>query len=322
MKTITLEEHFTTPLYMKAIQGLEPDSPTNSRMQAIQQKQLDLGDGRLADMDAAGIDVQVLSLSGILLDALDPSTATAVVRDANDKAAEAVRTYPSRFAAFAALGLKEPKAAADELRRCVQELGFKGGIVNGTTDGLFLDDPRFLPVFQAATDLGVPIYLHPAPPPQAVRDAYYSGLPEGFGEMLSIAGWGWHVETGLHVLRLIVSGLFDRLPQLQIIIGHMGENLPFSVARAESVLSHAPHPLARSVTDYFRTNFHVTTSGYFTLPPLLCALMVVGADRVLFSVDYPFSTNEQGRAFLDSLPVSAADLEKIAHGNAERLLRL
>ena len=322
MKTITLEEHFTTPLYLEATKGMEQGGPPNNRMQAIQHKQVDLGDGRLADMDAAGIDVQVLSLSGILLDALDPSTATEVARDANNRAAEAVRAHPSRFAAFAALGLKEPKPAADELRRCVQEFGFKGGIVNGTTDGLFLDDLRFAPVFDAAHDLGVPIYLHPAPPPQAVRDAYYSGLPDGFGEMLSIAGWGWHVETGLHALRLIVSGLFDRLPDLQIIIGHMGENLPFSVARAESVLSHAPHPLARSVTDYFRSNFHVTISGYFTLPPLLCALMVVGADRVMFSVDYPFSTNEQGRAFLDSLPVSATDLEKIAHGNAERLLRL
>ncbi len=322
MKFITLEEHFTTPLYLEATKGLEHIGPSNSRMQAIQQKQTDLGEGRLADMDAAGIDLQVLSLSGILLDRLDPTTATAVARDANDVATKAVQAHPDRFAAFAALGLKEPKTAADELRRCIGELGFKGAIVNGTTDGLFLDDLRFALVFDAAHDLGVPIYLHPAPPPQAVRDAYYSGLPDGFGELLSIAGWGWHVETGLHALRLIVSGLFDRLPDLQIIIGHMGENLPFSVARAESVLSHAPHPLARSVTDYFRSNFHVTTSGYFTLPPLLCALMVVGADRVLFSVDYPFSTNEQGRAFLDALPVSAADLEKIAHGNAERLLRL
>lgn len=322
MKIITLEEHFTTPLYLEATKGLGPGGQMDERMQEIGRKQADLGEGRLADMDAAGIDVQVLSLSGILLDALDPATATAVARDANDKAAEAVRAHPNRFAAFAALGLKEPQTAADELRRCVGEMGFKGAIVNGTTDGLFLDHPRFAPVFEAAQELDVPVYLHPAPPPQAVRDAYYGGLRDGFGQMLSIAGWGWHVETGLHALRLMVSGLFDRLPRLQVIIGHMGEDLPFSIARAESVLSHAPQPLERTVTDYFRANFHVTTSGYFTLPPFLCALMVVGADRLLFSVDYPFSTNDQGRAFLDSLPVSAADREKIAHQNAERLLRL
>jgi predicted TIM-barrel fold metal-dependent hydrolase len=322
MRTITLEEHFTTPLYLEATKGLGLGGQSDAHSQGIARRQADLGEGRLADMDAAGIDVQVLSLSGILLDALDPGTATAVARDANDTAAKTVSAHPSRFAAFAALALKEPEKAADELRRCVQEQGFKGGIVNGTTGGLFLDDTRFLPVFQAATDLGVPIYLHPAPPPKAVRDAYYGGLPDGYGQMLSIAGWGWHVETGLHALRLIVSGLFDRLPELQIIIGHMGEDLPFSLARAESVLSHAPQPLPRSVSDYFHANFHVTTSGYFTLPPFQCALDVVGADRLLFSVDYPFSTNAQGRAFLDSLPIGEEDRAKISHRNAERLLGL
>ncbi|MGI4791276.1 MAG: amidohydrolase family protein [Janthinobacterium lividum] len=322
MKIITLEEHFTTPLYRHATASLGMGQPANDRLQEIQRKQSDLGEGRLADMDEAGIDVQVLSLSGILLDALDPETATAVAHDANNIAAETAKTYPDRFAAFAALGLKEPEKAADELRRCVLEHGFKGAIVNGTTDGLFLDDPRFLPVFQAAQELDVPIYLHPAPPPKAVQDAYYNGLPDGYGQALSIAAWGWHVETGLHALRLIVSGLFDRCPQLQIIIGHMGENLPFSIARAESVLTNSARPLEKPVTEYFRSNFHVTTSGYFTLPPFLCAMMVVGPDHLMFSVDYPFSTNTQGREFLDSLPVSPKDKEKIAHGNAERLLRL
>ncbi|MBV9849278.1 MAG: amidohydrolase [Armatimonadetes bacterium] len=320
MKVITLEEHYTTPMYLEATKNLGPEGQAGG--EEVARKQADLGDERLADMDAAGIDMQVLSLSGILLDALDPATATAVARDANDRAAQAVQDHPDRFAAFAALGVQEPETAADELRRCVRELGFRGAIVNGTAGGLFLDHPRFLPVFQAAQDLGVPVYLHPAPPPPPVRDAYYGGLPDGYGAVLSIAGWGWHVETGLHALRLIVSGLFDRLPGLQIIIGHMGENLPFSLARAESVLSRAPKPLARPLSDYFHANFHVTTSGYFTLPPFLCALEVVGADRLLFSVDYPFSTNPQGRTFLDSLPVAPADKEKIAHGNAERLLGL
>jgi predicted TIM-barrel fold metal-dependent hydrolase len=323
MKVITLEEHFTTPAYVKATAGTGFGAgQPNAYMESIQRKQADLGDSRLADMDASGIDIQVFSLSGILLDTLQPDTATSVVRDANDIAAKAVAAHPTRFAAFAALNLKQPKTAADELRRCVEELGFRGAIVNGTTDGLFLDDSRFLPVFQAAQDLDVPVYLHPSPPPQGVRDIYYSGLPNGFGTLLSIAGWGWHVETGLHALRLIVSGLFEKLPKLQIIIGHMGENLPFSIARADSALSHAEKPLSKSVIEYFHANFHVTTSGYFTLPPFLCALDVVGSDRLMFSVDYPFSSNEQGKKFLNALPVSAENREKIAHGNAERLLKL
>jgi len=320
MRIITLEEHFTTPMYIEATASLSMGQPPNNYLQNIQRKQLDLGDERIADMDEAGIDTQVLSLSGILLDALAPATATVVAADANNTAARAIQANPGRFAAFAALGLREPDMAADELRRCVEEFGFKGGIVNGTTDGLFLDDPRFFPVFQAAAELKVPIYLHPAPPPSAVQKAYYSGLPEGYGQALSIAAWGWHAETGLHVLRLIVSGLFDRLPELQIIIGHMGENLPFSIARAESVLAQTVTTLKKPISEYFLTNFHVTTSGYFTLPPFLCALQVTGADRILFSVDYPFSPNKKGRAFLDSLPVSPEDKEKIAHGNAERLL--
>jgi predicted TIM-barrel fold metal-dependent hydrolase len=204
----------------------------------------------------------------------------------------------------------------------VEEFGFKGGIINGTCDGQFMDSPRFSSIFEAADSLNVPIYLHPAPPPYSVNEAYYSGLPDSFGQMLSIAGWGWHVETGLHVLRLMVSGLFDRLPNLQIIIGHMGENLPFSIERAESVISHAPNRLEKSLPDYFRSNINVTTSGYFTESPFYCALDVIGVDRLLFSVDYPFSTNKQGRNFLDSLALSDEDKQKIAHTNAEILLGL
>jgi uncharacterized protein len=320
MRIITLEEHFVTPKYLEATSGFS-FGPPNPAMVDILRKQKDLGEERLKDMDEAGISLQVLSLSGILLDRVDPATATEVARDSNDLAAKAVRGHPGRFAALAALGMAEPEKAADELKRCIQELGFVGAMIDGTCKGLFYDDERFFPVFKAAEELNVPIYLHPAPPPQAVQEAYYSGLPDGLGQALSIAGWGWHVETGLHALRLIVSGLFDKLPNLQIIIGHMGENLPFSIMRADSVLSRQAK-LAKPVAEYFTSNFCVTTSGYFTVPPFQCALDVCGVDRVLFSVDYPFSANTKGRAFLDSLPVSDDDKEKIAHGNAERVLSL
>jgi predicted TIM-barrel fold metal-dependent hydrolase len=258
------------------------------------------------------------------IDALDAVTAASLVHDTNDELTAAVRAHPTRLGGFAALDLKNPIAAAAEFERCISHLGFLGALVDGTTDGHFLDDPRFLPVFEAAVHLGVPIYLHPAPPPQAVRQAYYSGLPGQLGFLLSIAGWGWHAETALHTLRLILSGLFDRLPKLQLIIGHMGEGLPYALARSSSVLSNAAPHLRQPVAEYFKSNIHLTTSGYFTLPPLRCALDVVGIDRLMFSVDYPYSPNTRGRAFLESAQqlLNSDDLSALAHGNADRLLHL
>ena len=291
-------------------------------MQAISAKLLDVGEGRIADMDAAGIDMQVLSVAANTVDKLDSATANALARDANDRMAAAVRAHPDRFAAFATLALQEPDKAAAEFDRSVRQLGFKGAMLNGTANGQFLDHPRFTPIFEAAQALEVPIYLHPAPPPKPVMDAYYSGLPGPLGFFLSTAGWGWHVETGMHCLRLIIGGVFDRFPNLKIIIGHMGENLPFSIARAEMVFGRGATHLKRSIGEYFCEHFYLTTSGYFTTPPFLCMQQVVGIDRIMFSVDYPFSPNTLGRKFLDNLAVSPEDMEKITHRNAEKLLKL
>ncbi len=321
MRTITLEEHITTPEMLKAAQ-MPVTGASAAFMQAMNAKLLDLGEGRIADMDAAGIDMQVLSVSANTVEKLDSAAANAVARDANDRMAAAVRAHPTRFAAFATLALHEPDKAAAELERCVRELGFKGVMLNGICNGNFLDHPRFTVLFEAATSLDVPIYLHPAPPPKPVMEAYYSGLPGSLGFMLSTAGWGWHVETGMHALRLILSGVFDRFPRLKIIIGHMGENLPFSIARAEMVLGRGASDLKRPIGKYFCENFYLTTSGYFTMPPFLCMQQVVGIDRILFSVDYPFSSNIDGRNFLDKLTLSPEDMEKFTHGNAEKLLKL
>jgi hypothetical protein len=322
MHTIALEEHFVTSSFLKATSAYTQSAPP--RMAQLHPKLLDIGAGRIADMDEASIDFQVLSLAALGFDALDSATATALARDVNDELAAAVSAHPTRFGGFATLALKDPPAAAMELERCVTRLGFHGALLDGTTDGLFLDDPRFLPVFEAADRLGVPIYLHPAPPPEPVERAYFSGLPGDLGYLLSIAGWGWHAETGLHTLRLIVSGLFDRLPGLQTIIGHMGEGLPYALARSSSVLSAAAPHLRQPVAAYFQSNIHVTTSGYFTQPPLRCAIDVVGIDRLLFSVDYPFSPNTRGRAFLDSLSdmLGLEDIQKLSYGNAGRVLKL
>jgi len=315
MRTISLEEHFITESFVRATGA--------PRFAELQPKLLDLGAGRIADMDEGGIDLQVLSLASMGFDALDAATATALAHDVNDELADAVRAHPDRLAGFAMVGLKDANAAAAELERCVTQLGFPGALVDGTTDSLFLDDPRFLPFLEAAAHLNVPVYLHPAPPPAPVQQAYFSGLPGQLGFLLSIAGWGWHAETGLHTLRLIVSGLFDRLPTLQLIIGHMGEGLPYALARSSGVLSQAAH-LRQPVAAYFQSNIHITTSGYFTPQPFRCAMDVVGLNRLLFSVDYPFSPNTRGRNFLNSIAdmLSAKDLAKLAYGNAESLLQL
>ncbi|WP_158793170.1 amidohydrolase family protein [Granulicella sp. L60] len=318
MKTITLEEHFFTESYLKAAEG-----DASVQFGPLQPKLLDLGAGRIAAMDEAGIDVQVLSLAAFALEGLNAATGTVLARDVNDELAAAVKANPTRLAGFATVALKDVGAAVVELERCVTKLGFVGLMLNGTVDGKFMDEPEFLPVFEAAARLGVPVYLHPAPPPKTVKTAYFSGLPGELGMLLSIAGWGWHAETGLHTLRMIVSGLFDKVPGLQLVIGHMGEGLPFALARSSGILSGAAK-LQRPVAEYFKTNIHLTTSGYFTLPPLECALEVVGIERMMYSVDYPFSPNTKGRDFLEKVAgiLSAEDMERLVGGNAKRLLGL
>ncbi len=333
MKTITLEEHFLTNEAVKATAHLRAKDPTAGyRDPATLAKLLDIGAGRVADMDAAGIDMQVLSLAVCGLEELKPEAATALALNTNDEVAAAVRARPDRLAGFATLALHEPEKAAAEFERCVTKLGFKGALVNGTNNGKFLDHPRFSPIFEAAQALDVPVYLHPSPPPMPVRDAYYKGLPGQTGNFLSTAGWGWHVETGMHSLRLILSGVFDRFPKLKIIIGHMGENLPFSVARADSVLSPHATSLKRKVIDYFHEHFYVTTSGYFTLPPFLCALEVVGADRLLFSIGLSVrSQHRRAGVSSNSLPIAlrghgkdlpcqyGKGLEALIHAQSQRV---
>lgn len=281
----------------------------------------DLGEGRLQKMDAAGIDVQVLSAGAYSIQQLDPARSLEVSRTVNDRMAATVAANPDRFRAFAVLPMSDPTLAAAELVRAVEALGFVGALISGQTRGVFLDDPSVRPVLAAAERLNVPIYLHPGPPPPAVRAAYFSGLAPAVAGMLSTAAWGWHAECGLHVLRLVVTGAFERFPGLQLIVGHMGENLPFSLARADEELSPITG-LSTTVAETVHAHLHVTTSGYTTAAPLLCAAMVLGVDRILFSVDTPFSDSSEATAFLRDAPLSPGDKEKIAHINAERLLRL
>jgi predicted TIM-barrel fold metal-dependent hydrolase len=273
-------------------------------------------------MDAAGIDLQVLSLNPPGGQGLSAAVAVPLLRDENDRLADAVQRHPTRLAAFAALPTANPDAAAAELERTVRDLGFRGTMIHGHTDGRFLDDPCYLPILERAEALDVPIYLHPTRPPAAVADAYFGGFSPRVSASLATSGWGWHAENGLHVLRMILRGVFDRLPGLQLVIGHLGEMLPFMLNRIDGKLPQSVTGLQQSISGYFHTNIHVTTSGQLAVAPLLATLAEVGADRILFAVDYPFSRNEAARAFLDAMPVSPAEREGIAHGNAERLLRL
>jgi predicted TIM-barrel fold metal-dependent hydrolase len=322
MRTITLEEHFVTKSFVRAVD--RPGHKIHPAIAQLHPRLLDLGAGRIAAMDEAAIDFQVLSLATIGMEALAADVATPLIRDVNDELAAAIKANPKRLGGFAALAMQDPENAAKELGRCITQLGFCGVMLDGTSGGLFLDDRKFLPVWEAAAALRIPVYLHPALPPEQVREVYYSGLPGDVGMALSIAGWGWHAETALHTLRLIVSGLFDRLPDLQLIIGHMGEGLPYALARSSAVLSRAATNLRQPVSEYFQSNIQITTSGYFTQPPLRCALDVIGIDRIMFSVDYPFSPNTNGRAFLDSLGgiLSAEDQAKLSYRNAEKVLKL
>jgi predicted TIM-barrel fold metal-dependent hydrolase len=324
MRIVALEEHFTVPSLVRRIDpdaiarhGFPPGFAGN-----LAHKLSDLGALRRAEMDEAGITVHVLSSSGPGADLLDGADGVAFARDINDVLAKAVAAHPDRFAGFAHLPMRSPQAAADELERAVRDLGFCGALINGLTEGRFLDDPRFEPILARAAQLDVPIYLHPNLPPRSVFEAYYSGLPGFTGFRLSTAAWGWHSETAIHVLRLVLSGALDRHPKLKLIVGHMGEGLAAMLVRSDKILTaEAPH-LKRSVGQTILDHVSVTTSGLFTLPPLEALLAVFGADRVLFSIDYPYSSNRLGKDFIDSLKLPAADLEKFAHGNADRLLKL
>ena len=273
-------------------------------------------------MDEAGIDLQVISHTTPGVQHLDPDTAIPLAREANDALARAVAEHPDRFAGFATLPTSAPDAAADELERSVTELGFRGAMVNGHTSGRFLDDPAFDVLLERAERLGVVLYLHPAEPIPAVRDAYYDGLQPG----RELVPQRRRVRLARRDRAARAAhGPRRRLrppPGLQLVVGHMGEMLPFMLARVDDNLPPAVTGLDRMPSEYILANVHITTSGLFTIPPLQCALMVFGADRVLFSVDWPYAPNTDGRRLLDIAPLSPDDLARLAHGNAERLLGL
>lgn len=324
MRTITLEEHFVSPGFVAGpgkdfTEQLRNRGPLGAR--TYEQLQ-DIGDRRIAEMDAAGIDMQVLSLNSPGVEQAEAAVQLSIAVEANDFLAEAVKKNPRRFAAFAALATAAPEKAAEELDRRVRQQGFKGTLINGHTRGRYLDDKFFWPILERAEALNVPIYLHPTVPPKAVVEASFAGFSPPVTAVLASAGWGWHIETAVHLIRMILGGVFDRYPRLQVVIGHLGEGIPFMLPRLDRIMPKEMTKLDRPFGAYLRENVHYTFGGFNFAATFLNLLLEVGAERIMFSVDYPYGSMAEARAFLQHLPVSEADRERIAHGNAEKLLRL
>ena len=342
MKIICLEEHVLDaalgkasmpaalaqapylPDWGKTVQdGRNPDRsrPQIEQNALINSKGADMGAGRLKEMDAAGIDMQVLSYGGF--PHLAPADQSAALnRAANDRMAEAVAQHPARFAGFATLPWANPAEAEKELVRAVKELGLKGALLNGRPSEHFIDHPDYDGLLAKFSELRVPLYLHPGVPVRAVQQAYYTGFNSEVDARLAMFGWGWHHEAGIHLLRLILSGAFDRHPNLQVISGHWGEMLPFYLQRLDDSIPQAATGLLRSITQTFKEHVYVTPSGMLTLPHFRFVYELVGAERILYSIDYPYQTLDGARTFIENLPVSQAEKEMIAHRNAESLLGL
>jgi uncharacterized protein len=326
MRIVTLEEHISFPemtaLIPKEVLGKFGQSPA---MEKILPKLADIDDHRLTSMDANGITMQVLSVDTFGANLLTPDAAPAFAIRYNDLIAQRIARHPTRFTAFAHLPMANPPAAADVLEQAVAAYGFRGAMIRGLTEDQFLDHPKFKPVLERAEKLGVPIYIHPGLPPAAVAETYYSHFSHHSGMLESIAcyGWGWHSETAIHVLRLLIAGIFDMYPGLKIIIGHMGEMLPMMMVRSNRAFQPGNGGAnQRTLIDTFHQQLYITTSGFFTQPPLRLAIDTFGIDNILFSVDYPFSNNEMGIDFLHNIALPEDQIAKIAHGNADKLLKL
>lgn len=314
-QVIAIEEHYYDAEVVATYEG------ANARVgDYVRDRLEDTETLRLKEMDDAGIDIQVLSHGAPASQQMEPELAVRMSRGANDRLADIIKKHPDRFAGFAMIPTPDPEAAADELERAVQELGLKGAMVHGLTNGVFLDDQRFWPIFERAEKLDVPIYLHPAIPHPQVIDLYLKEYVADYPGILN-AAWGFTMETATAGIRLVLSGVFDKYPGAQVILGHLGEAIPFLLWRINNILSRPGNkPIA--FRDIFCNNFHITTSGFFSDPAFVCCMQEMGIDRMIFSVDFPFAANKEGSEWLDNLQLNPADMEKLLSGNAKKLLKM
>jgi 2,3-dihydroxybenzoate decarboxylase len=312
---IAIEEHYWDEELAKTYVGAESGRPGEQHRRLH-----DFIDLRIAEMDAVGIDMQVISHGAPSTQKLPAETAAALTTRVNDRLAKAIASQRDRFAAFAALPTAAPEAAADELDRTTKQLGFKGAMLHGLANGVFLDHKRFWPIFARAEQLDVPIYLHPAHPNPEVQRIYYEDYVKDF-PMVARPAWGYTVETATTAIRLVLSGVFERHPKLKIILGHLGETLPFLIWRIDQALKR-PGQRSMSFRDIFSSNFYITTSGNFSNPALLCCVMEMSVDHILFAVDWPFVMNPPAIEWMHTVPLCDADKAKILSGNAKALLKM
>ena len=283
---------------------------------------LDLEQERLGSMDQFGVDMHLLSLTAPGVQLLDADSATALAASANDYLAETIKKHPTRYAGLASFAPQDPKRAAKEIERAIKDLKLNGLIVNSHTNGEYLDDPKFWPIFEAATSLDAAVYIHPRNLPQHVEDIMNAAIN------LDGAIWGFQMETGLHAMRLIVGGVFDRFPKLKIVLGHMGEALPYWLYRIDYMYNvytsrgRDTHKIQRKPSEYVKDNFLITTSGVNSHAVLQYCHAVLGPDNIMFAIDYPYQETEGAVTFMNSAPLPEADVEKITHGNAEKIFHI
>ncbi|KIV79717.1 hypothetical protein PV11_07263 [Exophiala sideris] len=315
---ITLEEHFFSHAASTNSTMREQYSEQFKHIPSLHDKLIDLDNLRLSSMKAGQVSLQIISHA--------PGTMTPdECKDANDQLSAAIKKHPSRYAGFAVLPVADPQASAAELTRCVEELGFVGTLIDShTNQGTYFDGDSYLPLFEAAQSLNTPIYIHPTwPTPQALSTLYTGSFPQSASKSISASAFGWHSDVATHILRLVASGLFDKVPRLKIIIGHMGEMLPFMLDRI-CQLSPRWGKHQRTFREIYDTNIYITTSGDWSVDPMACILRNTKLDHILYSVDYPFAKNEDGLKFMQDLQksglVTDEQLEDIAYRNAEKLL--
>lgn len=333
MNSITFEEHFV----LKEVQqqmgdALKPSPngvPLNAMLEALEKEtgfsnedEINNHDQRIKFMDEQDVQMQVLSYGNGSPSLLKGAKAIELCQYTNDRLKQYIDEHTDRFLGFATLPINEPEAAATELKRCINELGFKGALIFGRPNGKFLDNPEFEVIFETAEQLDVPIYLHPAPISDEAYQAYYQSdnYSDATAANFASFGYGWHIDVGIHAMRLVLSGLFDRHPNLSMIIGHWGEFTPFFYERMDNII-HASH-LNHDPSYYFKTNFYITPSGMLTKPQFEMVKNAVGIDHILYSADYPYVKPENLGTFLDELGLTSEEQDKVNYKNAEKLLKL
>lgn len=313
---IALEEHYFDPSWNR---DCDPKWHKPRPASPLMEKLEELGTRRIAEMDAAGITLQVISHAPPGAQGIAPQAATSWSREANDRLHAEIQKHPDRLAGLASIPTADVGAGAKELERATATLGFKGAVIHSLAEGPLLDQRKYWPIFEAAAALDVPLYIHPADPSPSVIAAYYGDYAKTH-PMFIRAGWGYMVEAGTQAMRLVLSGMFDEFPNLKIILGHLGETIPYQIARIDEALARDT-PM-KNFREVFTRHFYVTTSGFFSDAALQCCLAELGVDRVLFSVDWPYASNTLGSEWIQKTALSEPDREKIMAGNARKLLRI